>query len=128
MGLGSGYSGKVNSWDVLVSSLLAKLVEWPFLLPLYNELLALIADSRVVVLQQETARAQFHEAIGKRQDLERRGTELRTRIAAHLRAQLGFRNDQLRQFGLDPLPRITRRKVEEQPTPEVTAISEAKAD
>ncbi len=118
------YSEKINSWEVLVSSLLAKLAEWPFLLPLYNELLALVADLRVVVLQQEAARAQLHEAVGRRQELERRGAELRTRLAAHLKAQLGFRNDQLRQFGLNPLPRATRRKIEEEPTTEITAVSE----
>jgi hypothetical protein len=122
------YSERINSWDVLVSSLLAKLAEWPFLQPLYNELLALVADLRVLVLQQEAARAQYHEAIGNRQEMERRGVELRTRIAAHLKAQLGFRNDQLRQFGLNPLPRATRRKIEEEPLPEITALSEVEAD
>ena len=123
------YSGKITSWDVLVSSLLAKLAEWPFLVPLYNELLALVADLRVLVLQQEAARAQFHEAIGRRQEMERRGADLRSRIAAHLKAQLGFRNDQLRQFGLNPLPRATRRKFEEEePTTEITAPSDVEAD
>jgi hypothetical protein len=123
----SVYSEKINSWEVLVSSLLAKLAEWPFLLPLYNELVALVADLRVVVLQQEAARAQLHEAVGRRQELERRGAELRTRLAAHLKAQLGFRNDQLRQFGLNPLPRATRRKTEE-PTTEITASSDVEAE
>ncbi len=80
------------------------------------------------MLQQEAARAQYHEAIGNRQEMERRGVELRTRIAAHLKAQLGFRNDQLRQFGLNPLPRATRRKIEEEPLPEITALSEVEAD
>jgi len=122
------YSGKINAWEVLVTSLLARLAEWPFLEPLYNELVALVADLRVVVLQQEAARAQFHDAVGRRQEMERRGADLRTRLAAHLKAQLGFRNDQLRQFGLNPLPRATRRKIEEEPAPEITALSEVEAD
>jgi hypothetical protein len=122
------YSGKINAWEVLVTSLLARLAEWPFLEPLYNELVALVADLRVIVLQQEAARAQFHEAVGRRQELERRGADLRTRLAAHLKAQLGFRNDQLRQFGLSPLPRATRRKIEEEPTTEITALSKVEAD
>jgi len=128
MRLAKVYSGKINAWDVLVSSLLARLEEWPFLLPLYNELLGLVAESRAIVLQQEAARAQFHDAVGRRQELERRGADLRTRLAAHLKAQLGFRNDQLRQFGLNPLPRATRRKIEEEPLPEITAPSEVEAD
>jgi hypothetical protein len=123
------YSGKINAWDVLVTSLQASLEEWPFLLPLYNELLGLVEESRAVVLQQEAARAQFHEAIGRRQELERRGVELRSRIAAHLKAQLGFRNEQLRQYGLTPLPRVIRRKAEEGPTPEIAAPeADAEAD
>ncbi|HVG07474.1 MAG TPA: hypothetical protein VNM67_07195 [Thermoanaerobaculia bacterium] len=113
---------------MLVSSLLAKLEEWPFLVPLYHELLGLVAESRAIVLQQESARALFHEAIGRRKDLESRGVELRTRIASHLKAQLGFRNEQLRMFGLNPLPRVTRRKTEEEPEIEITAPSETPAE
>lgn len=108
------YSGKVNAWDVLVTSLQARLEEWPFMQPLYDELLKLVSESRSIVLQQEAARAQFHDAIGKRQDLERRGAELRTRISAHLKAQLGFRSEHLRQFGLSPLPRTRRKPIEEE--------------
>lgn len=66
------------------------------------------------MLEQEAARAQFHSAVGKRQNLEQRGVEMRSRIAAHLKAQLGFRSEQLRQFGLSPLPRA-RRKPEDEP-------------
>ena len=128
MRLAKLFSMKINSWDVLVSSLLAKLEEWPFLVPLYNELLELVEESRAIVLQQEAARAQFHVAIEKRQDLERRGADLRTRIAAHLKAQLGFHNEQLRQFGLNPLPRVIRRGIDEVPKPEITAVPEIKAD
>jgi hypothetical protein len=108
------YSGKINAWDVLVASLEARLGEWPFIRPLYDELQGLIAESRAIVLQQEAARAQFHDAIGKRQDLEKRGVELRTRLASHLKAQLGFRNEQLRQFGLIPLSRTRRKPGEEE--------------
>ena len=82
---------------------------------LHDELLSLIAESRAAMLEQEAARAQFHSAVGKRQNLELRGVEMRSRIAAHLKAQLGFRNDQLREFGLNPLPRSTRRRPEEEP-------------
>ncbi|MFL6292889.1 MAG: hypothetical protein ACJ759_18500 [Thermoanaerobaculia bacterium] len=107
------YSGKVTAWDVLVTTLEDRLDEWSFLRPLYQELLSLVAESKAIVIQQEAARAQFHEAIGKRQNLEKRGAELRSRLAAHLKAQLGFRNEQLRQFGLNPVLRTRRQPVEE---------------
>lgn len=109
------YSGRIESWEVLASSLEARLDTMPFLQPFHDELLSLIAESRAAMLEQEAARAQFHSAVGKRQNLELRGVEMRSRIAAHLKAQLGFRNDQLREFGLNPLPRSTRRRPEEEP-------------
>jgi hypothetical protein len=116
------YSAKVESWDVLVSSLQAKLAEMPFLQPFFNELMELIAAIRAVVVEQEAARASFHDAVGKRVELERKGVELRSRIAAFLKAQYGFRNEQLRQFGLNPLPRVTRNSGDTQiPTPEAPA-------
>ena len=124
------FSGRINAWEVLAASLAAWLGDMPFLQPLFNELQGLITEARGTVVEQEAARAQFHEAIGKRQDLERRGEELRLRLAAHLKAQLGFRNEQLRQFGLNPLPRLRRRNgnnTEEVPPP-VEDIAAGTAD
>ena len=113
------YSTKVESWDVLVSSLQAKLAEMPFLQPFFDELMELIGAIRALVVDQEAARASFHDAVAKRLELERKGVELRSRIAAHLKAQYGFRNEQLRQFGLNPLPRVTRNSGDTQiPAPE----------
>ena len=109
------YSGRIESWEVLADSLVAKLDQMPFLQPFHEELMNLIVETRSVMLEQEAARAQFHVAVGKRQNLELRGVEMHSRIAAHLKAQLGFRNDQLREFGLNPLARSTRRKTEEEP-------------
>lgn len=108
------YSGKITAWDVLVKTLETKVEEWSFLRPLYQELLALVEESKAIVVQQEAARAQLHDSIGKRRALEKRGAELRTRLAAHLKAQLGFRNEQLRQFGLSPLVRTRRQTGEEE--------------
>lgn len=122
------YSGKLNSWEVLASSVAAKLDQMPFLQPFYDELMVLIAESRAVVLEQEAARAQFHVAIGKRKDLERRGEEMRIRVSAHLKAQFGFRNDELRQFGVNPLPRITRRSTDPQVPPPVEDAAEPVKD
>lgn len=116
------YSSKVESWDVLVSSLQAKLAEMPFLQPFFDELMELITEIRAMVVDQEAARASYHEAVGKRQELEKKGVELRSRIAAFLKAQYGFRNEQLRQFGLNPLPRTRTRTEDTQiPTPEAPA-------
>ena len=119
------FSAKINAWEVLAASLASWLGQMPFLAPLFNELQNLLVEARGTVVEQEAARAQFHESIGKRQDLERRGEDLRLRLAAHLKAQLGFRNEQLRQFGLDPLRRRRNRNGEdtEAPPPPVEDIA-----
>lgn len=125
------YSQKVNSWDVLVSSLEARIPEVEWLRPLYEELVELVAEMRSVVVEQEAARAEFHEKVAKRQELERQGVDLRGRIAAHLKAYFGFRNEQLRQFGLTPLPRVIHRKSDEGPVtepPEVEMPAEPDAE
>ena len=106
------YSQRITEWDVLVASLEARLPELEWMRPLHQELVDLVAELRSTVLEQEAARARFHDQVSRRMVVESRGVELRGRIAAHLKAHLGFRNDQLRQFGIDPLPR-TRRRVEE---------------
>lgn len=127
------YSGRITAWDMLVKTLEARVEEWSFLRPLYQELLALVEESKAIVMQQEAARAQLHEAISKRRALEKRGAELRTRLAAHLKAQLGFRSEQLRQFGLNPV-RNRRQPAEEEvkskksARPATTEETETEAD
>lgn len=123
------YSQRINDWEVLVTSLEARLPEVEWMRPLYEELLELVAELRSVVLEQEAARAQFHDRVSTRLRLEEQGVELRGRIAAHLKAHLGFRNEQLRQFGLNPLPRIARRgTVEEPDVPAPEAVKPAEPD
>lgn len=113
------YSQRITEWDVLVASLEARLPELEWMRPLYEELVELVAELRSIVVEQEAARAQFHDQVSRRMVVEREGVELRGRIAAHLKAHLGFRNDQLRQFGIDPLPRVVRRRSEpDEETPE----------
>lgn len=118
------YSTKVNAWEVLVSSLMAKLGQMPFLEVFLAQLTTIIASARSAVLEQEAARAQFHAAIGKRQEIEREGEEIRGRIAAYLKGHYGFRNDELREFGLNPLPRQVRRPATQPPPVEDAAAEE----
>lgn len=120
------FSQKVNEWEVLVTSMAARLDELEWMRPLYEELLELVGRLKAIVVEQEAARADFHHKIALRHEMERQGVELKGRIAAHLKAYLGFRNEQLRQFGLNPLPRFTRHKPDEGPvTTETVAPAES---
>ena len=123
------FSQKVNQWEVLVTSMAARLDEFEWMRPLYEELLELVGQLRTLVVEQEAARADFHATIARRQEKEKQGVELHGRIAAHLKAYFGFRNELLRQFGLNPLPRITRNKPDEGPvTTELVAADESETE
>ncbi|HET9225830.1 MAG TPA: hypothetical protein VFR31_04145 [Thermoanaerobaculia bacterium] len=123
------FSQKINQWEVLVASMAARLDEFEWMRPLYEELLELVGQLRALVIEQEAARADFHARIARRQEKEKQGVELSGRIAAHLKAYFGFRNEQLRQFGLNPLPRVIRQKPDEGPvTTETVASDESETE
>jgi hypothetical protein len=115
----AAFSQKVNDWVVLAGNLVNRLKEMPFLQSLYEELVSIIEEAQAIVTEQESARSAFRVLVRKRQDVEQRGNSVRGRIGAHLRAELGFQNEELIQFGLLPLPRTTRRRTttEEPSTP-----------
>ena len=76
--------------------------------------------------RQELARGQARDLTRQRQDIEKRGDDLHRRIASHLRGTFGFTSEQLVQFGVNPRPRVTRRKkTEDKPadTPSTPAAS-----
>ena len=58
--------------------------------------------------RQQDLRGSLQETVRQRQDLEKRGRDLRLRVAAILRGSFGFNNQTLLAFGLKP--RRPRRK------------------
>jgi hypothetical protein len=106
------FSRKYNDLKVLEAGLREEVEARPYIEPFYKELQSVLGEADDVQLRQEATRAQFRELIRQRQEIEARGEAVRSRIAAFLRGELGFRSEQLLRFGIVPLPRTKKRTAE----------------
>ncbi|HEX6861497.1 MAG TPA: hypothetical protein VF414_01715 [Thermoanaerobaculia bacterium] len=109
----NSFASKTTSWEILAAGVEPHLPEMPHLQGLYDQLQGVMGKARGLDSQQESARAQVRELTRLRQEVEREGENLRARIAAHLRATFGFTSEQLIKFGINPRPRVTRRRAAE---------------
>jgi hypothetical protein len=114
----NSFAAKVTSWELLATNLQPHLTAMPHLQAFYEQILAFILLARQLDGQQESARAQAREMTRQRQEAEKDGENLRARVAAHLRATFGFTSEQLVQFGINPRPRVARRREPSLPLPE----------
>jgi hypothetical protein len=96
------FSRKMNRWRLLAENAEPHLQSLPQLDPLVGELRALIAKGEELDGRQEIARGVLMALIHERQDLERGGEALRTRLANHLRGAFGAASNELIQFGISP--------------------------
>lgn len=108
----NSFASKTTSWELLATNIQPHLPEMPHLQGFYDQLQGLRVRAAELDSQQEVARAQARELTRLRQEVEREGENLRARIAAHLRATFGFTSEQLIKFGINPRPRVTRRRTE----------------
>jgi hypothetical protein len=106
----TAFGRKSTNWSLVSTNLKPHLADMPQVQPLQVELDALIGEAHDVDAKQELARGQARDLTRQRQDIEKRGEDLRRRIASHLRGTFGFTSEQLVQFGINPRPRVTRRK------------------
>jgi hypothetical protein len=90
------------------SNLKPFLPECPFLQAIARALEALIAEAKSLDSEQEITRGRLQEIVHQRQDLEKRGDDLRNRAASHLKGTFGFSSDALVKFGVRP-PRGPRK-------------------
>lgn len=104
-----GFSILINDLQLMSRQLEAKLGEgqMEFIRPIQEEMGQVVVSGREVEAEQETARKMLRELVRKRQELEKRGTELRNRAAAMLRGTFGFTSEELIPFGIRPRPRNT---------------------
>lgn len=122
-----GFGLRSTNWTLISNNLKPHLTDMPQVQPLQAELDALIGEAHDVDAKQELARGQARDLTRQRQDLEKRGEDLRRRIASHLRGTFGFTSEQLVQFGINPRPRVIRRKkAEEKPADTPATPSTAK--
>lgn len=104
------FSIRVNNWQLMKSNLEPRLPEFPQFVGMHGELSAIVNDARQLESDQELARKQFMEMVRRRQELERRGEDVRRRLAAILRGTFGFTSEELIPFGVNPLPRNTAKR------------------
>ena len=116
---------KIVAYCELLSSTLKPLLQdMPHLKDESESLDALIAELKGLDAQQLALQGRLQEIIHQRQNAERRGQTLRSRIAAQLQGKLGFTNENLLAFGINPR-RAGRRRVAIPETPVITTKVDA---
>jgi len=106
----------IADWDLLLGALKPRLGDLPHLNTHSKELEGLLAEARSLDQEQQSLRGQLQDTVKRRRNIERRGRDLRSRLAAQLRGALGFDNDTLLGFGVPPR-RARRKKAATEPTP-----------
>lgn len=102
-----GFSILINDLQLMQNNLEPRLEKYPYLRPLQEDITQVVAEGREIEAEQETARKMLRELVRRRQDLEKRGADLRLRTAAMLRGTFGFTSEELIPFGIRPRPRNT---------------------
>jgi hypothetical protein len=96
------FAKKITEWDLLNANIKPHLADMPYLQDIVTELDALVTEARGLDGEQEVARGQFQDLTHRRQEVEKRGENLRRRAASHLRGSFGFTSDALVKFGVRP--------------------------
>jgi len=116
-----GISTLIGDIDAVAINLKGRLGEEPLqiLAVFQTELEAWLTEARELERQQELATGRSRQTTEQRRFIHRRGVELRTRAAGHLRGVFGPKAKDLHDFGLRPR-RDPRPAKPESPSPEET--------
>jgi hypothetical protein len=106
----------IADWELLNTALQPHLADMPYLKDKATELEGLITEAKGMDTKQQELRGNLQETVRQRQDLEKRGKDLRLHVAAVLKGSLGFDNQTLLGFGLKPR-RPRRRKTADDTPP-----------
>ena len=112
---GLSYQKTISFCELLNMTLKPQLEELPHLKEESGGLDELIFELKGLDQEQQTLRGRLQEITRLRQEAERRGQQLRSRIAAQLRGKLGFTNENLTAFGIIPRKRVIRRRTTTKP-------------
>ena len=115
---GKTLAKNIADWELLDAALKPHLTDMPFINDKAQELQALIAEAKGLDVKQQDLRGALQETVRLRKELEKRGKDARGRIGAFLKGNLGFDNQTLLGFGIQP--RRPRRKKTPAPTPTPT--------
>ena len=108
---GLSYQKTVTYCELLNETLKPLLTQMTHLQEESQSLDALIVELKGLDAQQLALKGRLQEIVRLRQEAERRGQSLRSRIAAQLQGKLGFTNENLLAFGINPRKPGRRRAV-----------------
>ncbi len=108
----------ISDWELLHTALQPHLTDMPYLKDRATELEGLIAEAKGMATKQQDLRGSLQETVRQRKGLEKRGTVLRSQLAALLRGTLGFDNQTLLSFGVKPRRPRKKKAPAEAPQPQ----------
>jgi hypothetical protein len=99
---GSSNPERIARWKVMTTSLKPQLGDLPLLAPLHAELEGTILQSEELDARHEALKAETREVNRLRDELAKKGDDLRNRMAATLQTIHGFKSEKLIEFGVQP--------------------------
>lgn len=99
---GSTNPERIARWKVMLVGLKPVLPEYPLMAPLHTELEEVTQQSEQLDARSEALKAETREINRLRDDLAKRGDELRSRLGAALQTVHGFKSEKLIEFGIAP--------------------------
>jgi len=114
----------VTMADLLNETLKPKLAEMPHLTQESEDIDKLLTEVRTLDREQETLTGRLREIVRLRKAAEKRGYDLRSRVAAQIQGKLGFTNENLRAFGITPRKVERKKPGEKKNAPPVVASLE----
>jgi hypothetical protein len=107
---GLSYQKTTAFCELLNSTLKPQLEVLPHLRDDSASLDEVIVELKGLDTEQQALKGRLQEIIHLRQDAERRGQTLRSRIGAQIQGKLGFTNENLHAFGITPRKTTRRRR------------------
>jgi len=106
--------------------------ELPFLADSADQLTADIAEMRVLESKKQLLQAELAEATHRRQELEAKCVDVHRRIVRSLQGHFTLYSDRLREFGLRPRTKSTRKSttpapIQPKPTPDTAVAAEVQS-
>lgn len=111
----SSLADKLRSWKELTDGMRPRIEEIAHLRSEHAELAAIVEEIQALNTQEDLHTARLRDTTQRRSIAEKRGVELRGRLAAGLQSRFGKKSVVLHEFGLRPLSDPERKKEEEEP-------------
>jgi hypothetical protein len=104
------FATRVDSWDLMIKGLRTPIPDAPQLTAEQQEMETLLDQARGLQAEQELLRSRLRAIVTQRQETEKRGHELYSRVSSLLKGGLGFSSAQLIAYGLAPRKKRARKK------------------